>query len=127
MQSDIKIAQGAKLQPISEIAAKLGVSEENLSLYGRYKAKINHRSESSNKNPGKVNTPGRLSCAGRFAFPGCTYKLSNRHSGPDCTKAPLLDFQMLTCASFCSATADKSFPALVLSRLPGIWLFLDLP
>jgi len=43
MQSDIKIAQGAKLKPIGEIAAKLGLTPDQTSPYGHYKAKINHR------------------------------------------------------------------------------------
>ncbi len=38
--SDIAIAQAAKLRPIRDIAAELGLSEDELELYGRYKAKI---------------------------------------------------------------------------------------
>jgi len=41
MLSDIEIAEGCKLKDIREIAAKLNISEENLELYGKYKAKIN--------------------------------------------------------------------------------------
>ncbi|MBU0489908.1 MAG: formate--tetrahydrofolate ligase [Bacteroidetes bacterium] len=40
MRSDIEIAQAAELKPIKEIAAKLGISEDDLELYGKYKAKI---------------------------------------------------------------------------------------
>ena len=40
MKSDIEIAQAAKLLPIREIAAKLGIQEDDLELYGKYKAKI---------------------------------------------------------------------------------------
>jgi len=40
MESDIQIAQKAKLKPIGEIAAKLGIPDEALELYGRSKAKI---------------------------------------------------------------------------------------
>jgi formate--tetrahydrofolate ligase len=39
-QSDIEIAQAAKMRPIGEIAAKLGIPDEALSPYGRYKAKV---------------------------------------------------------------------------------------
>jgi formate--tetrahydrofolate ligase len=40
-QSDIEIAQAASMQPISQLAAdKLGIPDEALSLYGRYKAKV---------------------------------------------------------------------------------------
>ena len=38
--SDLKIAQAAKLKPIIEIAQKMGIKEDELELYGRYKAKI---------------------------------------------------------------------------------------
>jgi formate--tetrahydrofolate ligase len=37
---DIEIAQGAKLKPIMEIAAGLGLSEDDIEPYGKYKAKI---------------------------------------------------------------------------------------
>ena len=40
MKSDIQIAQEAAPKDIREIAAKLGLSEEQLDLYGKYKAKI---------------------------------------------------------------------------------------
>ncbi|MEI6695875.1 MAG: formate--tetrahydrofolate ligase [Bacteroidota bacterium] len=40
MKSDIEIAQSAKLKPIKEIAKKLGIEEDDLELYGKYKAKI---------------------------------------------------------------------------------------
>ncbi len=40
MLSDIEIAQAAKLKPITDIASALGLGEEDLELYGRYKAKI---------------------------------------------------------------------------------------
>lgn len=41
MLSDIEIAQQAKLKPITEIAKILGISENELEPYGRYKAKLN--------------------------------------------------------------------------------------
>ena len=40
MRSDIEIAQSAQLSDIGEIAARLGVSEEQIERYGRYKAKL---------------------------------------------------------------------------------------
>ena len=40
MKTDIQIAQEAKLQPIREVAASLGISEDELELYGKYKAKL---------------------------------------------------------------------------------------
>ena len=41
MLTDIEIAQQATLCPISEIAQNLGIQEEELEPYGRYKAKVN--------------------------------------------------------------------------------------
>ena len=41
MKTDIEIAHEAKMLPISEIAKELGIEDEELELYGRYKAKIN--------------------------------------------------------------------------------------
>lgn len=41
--SDIEIANQVKMKPIHEIASQLGLSEEQYDLYGRYKAKIDHR------------------------------------------------------------------------------------
>ncbi len=43
MKTDIQIAQEAQLLPIAEVAASLGVESEAQILYGRYKAKIDHR------------------------------------------------------------------------------------
>ena len=40
MLSDIEIAQGAKMLPITEIAKNLDVSADDLELYGKYKAKF---------------------------------------------------------------------------------------
>lgn len=40
MKSDIEIAQEATLKPIKEIAEKIGLTEADLELYGKYKAKI---------------------------------------------------------------------------------------
>ncbi|GAB4576288.1 MAG: formate--tetrahydrofolate ligase [Anaerolineae bacterium] len=38
--SDIEIAQAADLRPILEIAEKIGLTEDDLDLYGKYKAKV---------------------------------------------------------------------------------------
>lgn len=40
MKNDIDIARGAKLKDIREIASQLEISEDQLQLYGRYKAKL---------------------------------------------------------------------------------------
>ena len=40
IKSDIEIAQEAEIRPISEIAAKVGISEDALEPYGHYKAKV---------------------------------------------------------------------------------------
>ena len=56
MLSDIEIAQQAQMQKITDVAAKLGISEEDIELYGRYKAKLSmdliRRMES--EKPGKL-------------------------------------------------------------------------
>ena len=39
-KSDLEIAQAAKLTHINQIASKLSISEEDLELYGKYKAKL---------------------------------------------------------------------------------------
>ena len=41
MMTDIEIADQAQMQPISEIAAKAGLSSDQIEQYGHYKAKIN--------------------------------------------------------------------------------------
>lgn len=40
MKTDIEIAQEAAMIPIKEVAASYGISEEDLELYGKYKAKL---------------------------------------------------------------------------------------
>jgi formate--tetrahydrofolate ligase len=40
MRSDVDIAQEASLAPITEVAAKLGLEEADLELFGRHKAKV---------------------------------------------------------------------------------------
>ncbi|MFV0559550.1 MAG: formate--tetrahydrofolate ligase [Enterococcus sp.] len=56
MKSDLEISQETKLKPIVKIAEKIGLSEENLELYGKYKAKIDFStmSELKAKNDGKL-------------------------------------------------------------------------
>ena len=41
MLSDIEIAQQAVLKPVAEIAKDLGINDNELEPYGRYKAKLN--------------------------------------------------------------------------------------
>ena len=43
MLSDIQIAQQAVLKPITQLAQELGIEEEELEPYGRYKAKVNDK------------------------------------------------------------------------------------
>lgn len=40
MLSDIEIAQQAKLLPIKDVAAQIGIAEDELEFYGKYKAKL---------------------------------------------------------------------------------------
>ncbi|MDR2527896.1 MAG: formate--tetrahydrofolate ligase [Synergistaceae bacterium] len=52
--SDIKIAQAAKMENIVDIAAKLGIGEDELELYGRYKAKVRGFKRLADKPDGKL-------------------------------------------------------------------------
>ena len=54
MLSDIVIAQAAKMLPITKVAEKLGLTDEDLIPYGRYKAKINHKLIHSDRPDGKL-------------------------------------------------------------------------
>jgi formate--tetrahydrofolate ligase len=40
MKTDIQIAQEAEMRDIRVVASQLGLSEDDLTLYGKYKAKI---------------------------------------------------------------------------------------
>ena len=40
MKTDIQIAQEAQMEPIREVAARIGIDEEDLEYYGKYKAKL---------------------------------------------------------------------------------------
>ena len=44
MKTDIEIAQEATLLPIKEVAANIGIKEDDLELYGKYKAKFDSHS-----------------------------------------------------------------------------------
>ena len=54
MLSDIEIAQAAKMLPIAKVAEKLGLADEDLIPYGRYKAKVNHKLIHSDRPDGKL-------------------------------------------------------------------------
>ena len=56
MKTDIQIAQEATLKPIKEVAALLGICEDDLELYGKYKAKISEELMEKTKN----NPDGKL-------------------------------------------------------------------
>lgn len=52
MKTDIEIAQEAVLEPIVTVAKQLGIREDDLELYGKYKAKLSEEYiESISKNP----------------------------------------------------------------------------
>ena len=52
MKSDIEIAQEAKMEHIKDVAAKVGIEEEELEFYGKYKAKLSDELEQKvSKNP----------------------------------------------------------------------------
>ena len=53
MLSDLEIAQLAEIKKIKDIAAKVNLKEEDLELYGNYKAKINIDNIDKNRKDGK--------------------------------------------------------------------------
>lgn len=56
MKSDIEIAQSVELKPITEIVEKVGITFDDIELYGKYKAKLSFdkiKSVQENK-PGKL-------------------------------------------------------------------------
>ena len=52
--SDIAIAQAARLRPIRDVAAELGLADDELELYGKYKAKISLRALASRARKGRL-------------------------------------------------------------------------
>ena len=56
MKTDIQIAQEAKLDHINEVAKKLNISDEDLELYGKYKAKLSDElwANIQNRSSGKL-------------------------------------------------------------------------
>ena len=40
MPTDLEIAQSVTMQPITEVAQKMGIPADDLELYGKYKAKL---------------------------------------------------------------------------------------
>lgn len=54
MKTDIQIAQSADLADIREIAKKLNLEEDDLELYGKYKAKIDYNKKSDKKGEPKL-------------------------------------------------------------------------
>lgn len=56
MKTDIEIAQEAKLLPIKEVAKKLDITEDDLELYGKYKAKLTDElwEQTKNREDGKL-------------------------------------------------------------------------
>jgi len=56
MLTDIEIAQNAKMKPIIEIAHNLGIEDDDVELYGKYKAKLSEQlyNKLENKENGKL-------------------------------------------------------------------------
>ena len=56
MKTDIEIAQSCELKPIKEVVKPLGISEDDLELYGKYKAKLSDEyiRSISERNDGKL-------------------------------------------------------------------------
>ncbi|GAA0117178.1 formate--tetrahydrofolate ligase [Clostridium senegalense] len=54
MMTDIEIAQSAKMLPIVDVAKKVGLSEDDIELYGKYKAKVSLDVLKKNNKDGKL-------------------------------------------------------------------------
>ena len=54
MKSDVEIARAAQLRPIAEIAKTLGIAEEHIEPYGRYKAKLTPEALAGAEKNGKL-------------------------------------------------------------------------
>jgi formate--tetrahydrofolate ligase len=52
--SDIAIAQAAKLRPIADVAKDLGLADDEVEFYGKYKAKIELSAISRRKPKGRL-------------------------------------------------------------------------
>ena len=67
MKTDIEIAKEAKMLPITEIAHKLGIEDDELELYGKYKAKINDAflKRTADRKNGKLILCAFCNCRGK--------------------------------------------------------------
>ena len=83
MLSDIEIAQQANMKKITEVAASLGISEDDIEPYGHYKAKLSEKlfAETANKPDGKL-----------ILVTAIHFRRSYRGNGKDrqkgCTRSP---------------------------------------
>lgn len=75
MKTDIQIAQEATMLPIKEVTAKIGLTEDDLELYGKYKAKISN--EYWNKI--KDNEDGKLVLVTAYNPNSCRRRKDNNY------------------------------------------------
>ena len=56
MKTDIQIAQEAVMEPITKVAANIGIEADDLELYGKYKAKLSEQlyTKLADKKDGKL-------------------------------------------------------------------------
>ena len=89
MKSDIEIAQEAKLLPIKDIAKELGIDEDELELYGKYKAKLSdeYLDKIANNKNGKLilvtainPTPAGEGKTTTTVGLGCAFKKLNKNA-----------------------------------------------
>lgn len=80
MMTDIEIAQGCHMRPITEIAAAAGIDEKYIEQYGRYKAKI----DLSIMDRGQKGQRKACSCHRHNAHPGRRGK--NDHHDRSCRR-----------------------------------------
>ena len=56
MKTDVEISQQANMLPINEVAEKYGIEEDDIELYGKYKAKLSDKlmEKLENRSNGKL-------------------------------------------------------------------------
>ena len=64
MKTDIQIAQEAQMMPIREVTAGFGITEDDMELYGKYKAKLSDEcmERLSQEKDGKLVMPLSITC-----------------------------------------------------------------
>ena len=69
MKTDIQIAQEAKLEHIRDVAARIGISEDDLEFYGKYTVSYTHLPSVRSSSSASASRGSRCSYLVAFVFP----------------------------------------------------------